>query len=55
MNREQMRVALMAFLEGALVCAEDLQDGATAYLIERALDEARSRKFCSVPTADPLN
>ena len=25
--------------------AEDLEDGTTAYLIERALDEARSQQF----------
>jgi hypothetical protein len=25
--------------------ADDLEDGSTGYLIERALDEARSRQF----------
>jgi hypothetical protein len=36
---------LIALLESALVAAEELSDGATAYLIERALDEARARQF----------
>jgi len=34
---------MIAYLEGALEFAEKIDDGATAYLIERALDEARSR------------
>jgi len=32
-------------LEDALMLADDLEDGTTGYLIERALDEARSRQF----------
>jgi hypothetical protein len=32
-------------LEDALALADELQDGHTGYLIERALDEARSRLF----------
>jgi len=55
MNANQMRVALIAFLEGALNCAEDLEDSSTIYLIERALDEVRSRQFSAVPAAQPLN
>jgi hypothetical protein len=38
---------LIRILEQALAAAEDLRDGATAYLIERALDEdeARAQQF----------
>jgi hypothetical protein len=48
MNKPQIRAAMIAYLEGALKFAEDLEEGATAYLIERALDEARSRQFTSI-------
>jgi hypothetical protein len=40
-----MRGELVRILEQALAAAEDLRDGATAYLIERALDEARAQQF----------
>jgi hypothetical protein len=36
-------------LQRALELAEEIEDGATAYLIERALDEVRSETFSSVP------
>jgi hypothetical protein len=36
---------LIRCLEDALALAEQLDDGMTEYLIERALDEARSRQF----------
>jgi hypothetical protein len=32
-------------LEDALAIADELEDGETGYLIERALDEARSQLF----------
>ena len=32
-------------LENALVLADELNDGGTGYLIERALDEARARQL----------
>jgi hypothetical protein len=32
-------------LEDAMAIADELEDGATGYLIERALDEARSQLF----------
>jgi hypothetical protein len=54
MNATQMRVALIGFLEAALKRAEDLEDSSTAYLIERALDEARSRQFSEIASA-PLH
>jgi hypothetical protein len=43
-------VKLSSNLEDALALADELQDAATGYLIERALDEARSRQFR--PTRD---
>jgi hypothetical protein len=43
MNQTQTRAAIMAFLEDALKLAEQIEDSATAYLIERALDEARAQ------------
>jgi DNA-binding ferritin-like protein len=36
---------LIRLLEQAMAFADDLGDGTTGYLIERALDEARSRLF----------
>jgi proline dehydrogenase len=39
MNDRKIREAIIAFLEDALKLAEEIEDGATAYLIERALDE----------------
>jgi hypothetical protein len=44
------RDEIIKHLEDALALADELQDGATGYLIERALDEARSRQFR--PAAD---
>ena len=36
---------LIRHLEDALALADEIEDGRTGYLIERALDEARSRQF----------
>jgi hypothetical protein len=55
MSATQMRAALIAYLEGALKCAEDLEDGPTTYLVERALDEARSRMFSEISLSEPLH
>ena len=41
----QARGKLIDLLERALAAAEELGDGAMAYLIERALDEARAQQF----------
>jgi hypothetical protein len=41
----EKRGQLIRHLEDALALAEQLDDGMTEYLIERALDEARSRQF----------
>jgi hypothetical protein len=46
------RAALIAYLESALQLAEQLQEPATAYLIERALDEARSKSFSAIHRED---
>jgi hypothetical protein len=39
------RGEIIKHLEEALALADEIDDGATGYLIERALDEARSRHF----------
>jgi hypothetical protein len=36
---------MIKLLEDALMLADDLEDGAIGYQIERALDEARSQQF----------
>jgi hypothetical protein len=45
MHEVEKRGQLIRHLEDALALAEEIQDGHTGYLIERALDEARSRQF----------
>jgi hypothetical protein len=44
-NAPAKRGELVRLLEEALALAEALGDGGTAYLIERALDEARAQEF----------
>ena len=39
------RGKLIHYLEDALALADELNDGTTGYLIERALDEARTHHF----------
>jgi hypothetical protein len=39
------RGQLIRHLEDALSLADEIEDGQTGFLIERALDEARSRQF----------
>jgi hypothetical protein len=41
----QKRGNLIKHLEDALALADEIEDGQTGFLIERALDEARSRQF----------
>jgi hypothetical protein len=43
------RAAMIAYLEGALEFAEKLEEPTTAYLIERALDEARGKAVSGIP------
>jgi hypothetical protein len=46
------RGVMIEHLEGALALADELGDGTTGYLIERALDETRSRSIC--PTGERI-
>jgi hypothetical protein len=41
----QKRGRIIKHLERALALADELGDGDTGFLIERALDEARARQF----------
>jgi hypothetical protein len=43
--------AMIAYLEGALQFAEEIKDADTAYLIERALDEARAKAIIAARNA----
>jgi hypothetical protein len=45
MDDAEKRGQLIRYLEDALALADEIEDGHTGYLIERALDEARSRQF----------
>ena len=44
-NSAETRGQLIRHLEQALALADELEDGTTGYLIERALDEARAHQF----------
>jgi hypothetical protein len=46
----EKRGQLIRHLEEALSLADEIEDGQTGFLIERALDEARSRQFSPNPT-----
>jgi hypothetical protein len=48
MDTQQQRLAMLAQLEGALDLAERLKEPTLTYLIERALDEARSRSISGI-------
>jgi hypothetical protein len=50
-NPADKRGEIIKHLEEALAIADELEDGATGYLIERALDEARSQQFRLPTTA----
>jgi hypothetical protein len=41
----EKRGQLIKLLEDAFALADEMQDGDIGFLIERALDEARSRQF----------
>jgi hypothetical protein len=41
----EKRGKLIRHLEDALALVDEIDDGQTGFLIERALDEARSRQF----------
>ncbi len=55
MNNTELRAAIIKFLEEALQLAEQLEEGPTAYLIERPLDEARAHTFNGMPDLEPLH
>ncbi len=44
-NEAEKRSKLIRHLEDALALADEIEDGHTGFVIERALDEARSRQF----------
>ena len=44
-NEAEKRGQLIRHLEDALALADEIEDGEIGFLIERALDEARSRQF----------
>jgi DNA-binding ferritin-like protein len=44
-NAPDKRGQIIKHLEQALALADELGDGGTGFLIEQALDEARSRQF----------
>jgi hypothetical protein len=45
MDGAEKRGQLIRHLEDALALAVEIDDGHTGYLIDRAMDEARSRQF----------
>jgi hypothetical protein len=44
-DEAEKRGRLIRHLEEALALADEMEDGQTGFLIERAIDEARSRQF----------
>ena len=44
-DRAEKRGQIIRHREDALALADEIEDGQTGFLIERALDEARSRQF----------
>jgi hypothetical protein len=52
MKKSQQRIAMLAQLDGALDLAEQLGEPKLVYLIERALDEARSKAFNGIATEE---
>jgi DNA-binding ferritin-like protein len=51
MDAAERRGELIRKLEDAMALAEELKDDTTAYLIERAIDQARADQFRLPPTA----
>jgi hypothetical protein len=52
MDDSKIRATMIAHLDGALECAEQLKDSTTAYLIERSLDEARGKPFSGIASIE---
>jgi hypothetical protein len=44
-DEAEKRGQIIRLLEDALALADEIADGTTGFLIERALDEARSQQF----------
>jgi DNA-binding ferritin-like protein len=53
LHTAQSRAALIEQLESAMKLAEEIGDATTAYLIERALDEARANQVGAVDFPQP--
>jgi hypothetical protein len=51
MDDADKRGKLIRLLEDASVLADELEDGTTGYLIERAIDSARADQFRLPPSA----
>jgi len=45
MDHAAKRGEIIRYLEEALALADEIEDGKTGYLIERALDEVRAGQF----------
>jgi hypothetical protein len=54
MDAPDKRSKLIRMLEDALAPAEELQDGTTGYLIERAIDSARAEQFRLSPRSQQV-
>lgn len=53
LDTAQKRAAMIEHLESALGLSEELSEPVTGYLIERALDEARSRQVPGLDLPSP--
>jgi hypothetical protein len=53
-DEAEKRGQLIRHLEGVLALADEIEDCQTGYLIERALDEARSRQFRLAQKTSPM-
>jgi hypothetical protein len=51
-RRNEFRAKMIEHLEAARACADETQDGAALYMIERALDEVTSQLY---PYLDPFS
>lgn len=55
LNAAQKRTTLIEHLISALGLADELGESELGYLIERALDEARSKQVTAIAVHDPDN
>jgi hypothetical protein len=53
-DQAEKRGQLIRHLEEALALADEMEDGQTGFLIERALDEARSRHVSAWPSCSAM-